>query len=186
MGTAPTATAPRRGHDLDRRGFSWYVDKIVQVLVFIGGASAVVFIIGIFVFISREGWGFIANTMDFREFFTSPRWAPTSENNPTYGALALIVGTASVTGLAMIIAVPFSLGAAIFIAEFARGKTREILKVMVEMLAAIPSVVYGLWGIYVLIPLLRPAADWLHAHFGFIPLFGTELSGPGLAPRSRP
>jgi len=159
VATAPSAAAPRPHHDLDRRGFSWYVDKIVQVLVFIGGASAVVFIIGIFVFVSKEGWGFIANTMDFGEFFGSPRWAPTSETNPTYGALALIVGTASVTGLAMLIAVPFSLGAAIFIAEFARGKVREILKVMVELLAAIPSVVWGFIGLSIMNPLIIDMFD---------------------------
>ncbi len=159
MQTAPSATSPRRRHDLDRRNLSWYVDKVVQVLVFVGGASAIVFIIGIFVFISKEGYGFIAHTMDVAEFFTSPRWAPTSEHNPTYGALALIVGTASVTGLAMLVAVPFSLGAAIFIAEFARGKTREILKVMVELLAAIPSVVWGFIGLSILNPLIIDLFD---------------------------
>jgi phosphate transport system permease protein len=159
METARPAALPRRRHDLDRRGFSWYVDKVVQVLVFVGGASAVVFIVGIFVFISREGWGFIAGTMDVAEFFTSPRWAPTSEQNPTYGALALIVGTASVTGLAMLVAVPFSLGAAIYIAEFARGKTREILKVMVELLAAIPSVVWGFIGLSIMNPVIIDLFD---------------------------
>ena len=51
-----------------------------------------------------------------------------------------------------------------------------------ELLAAIPSVVYGLWGIYVLIPMIRPMAEWLHTHLGFVPFFGTELSGPGMAP----
>ena len=52
------------------------------------------------------------------------------------------------------------------------------------MLAAIPSVVYGLWGIFVVIPLIRPPADWLHSHLGWIPFFGTPLSGPGLFPAS--
>ena len=50
------------------------------------------------------------------------------------------------------------------------------------MLAAIPSVVFGLWGIFVVIPFIRPAADWLHERLGFIPLFGTSLSGPGMLP----
>ena len=139
---------------IDRRDLDWYVDKAVQYLVFVGGISAVVFIIGIFVFITREGVGFIFNTLDFKDFFTSPRWRPTSENNPTYGALALIVGTASVTGLAMVVAVPFSLGAAIYIAEFAQGKRREALKVLVELLAAIPSVVWGFIGLSIMNPLI--------------------------------
>ena len=130
------------------------MDRAVQVLVFVGGVSAIIFIIGIFVFITKEGLPFLLGRFDLAEFFTSPRWRPTSEHNPTYGALALIAGTASVTGLAMLVAVPFSLGAAIYIGEFATGKTRETLKVLVELLAAIPSVVWGFIGLSIMNPLI--------------------------------
>ena len=150
----PTGTSTARVEQLDRRDLAWLVDKLAQVVVFVGGISAIVLIIGIFVFITKEGAGFVAETMDIGEFFTSPRWRPTSEHNPTYGALALIAGTASVTGLAMVVAVPFSLGAAIYIAEFARGKTREALKILVELLAAIPSVVWGFIGLSIMNPLI--------------------------------
>ncbi len=119
-----------------------------------GGVSAIIFIIGIFIFITKEGLPFLLGRFDIVEFFTSPRWRPTSEHNPTYGALALIAGTASVTGLAMLVAVPFSLGAAIYIGEFATGRTREILKVLVELLAAIPSVVWGFIGLSIMNPLI--------------------------------
>jgi phosphate transport system permease protein len=122
----------------------------VAAFVFVGGISAIIFILGIFVFITKEGMGFILNTLDLKEFLFSPAWRPTSENNPTYGALALIVGTASVTGLAMVVSVPFSLGAAIFIGEFAKGKLREGLKILVELLAAIPSVVWGFIGLSIM------------------------------------
>lgn len=135
---------------IDRRDASWYVDIAVQILMFIGGVSAVVFIIGIFAFITKEGFPFMVETLNLKEFFTSPRWAPTSDYNPTYGALALIAGTASVTGMAMLVAIPFSLGAAIYIGEFARGKVRETLKVLVELLAAIPSVVWGFIGLSIM------------------------------------
>jgi phosphate transport system permease protein len=138
----------------DRRDAAWYIDKLVEGLVFIGGISAIVFIIGIFIFIAKEGIGFISGAMDVGEFFTSPAWRPTSDENPTYGAFALIAGTASVTGLAVLIAVPFSLGAAIYIAEFATGKTREALKVLIELLAAIPSVVWGFIGLSIMNPLI--------------------------------
>ncbi|MGB5294372.1 MAG: phosphate ABC transporter permease subunit PstC [Thermoanaerobaculia bacterium] len=130
------------------------MDKAVQVLVFVGGVSAIIFIIGIFIFITKEGLPFLLGRFEIAEFFTSLRWRPTSEHNPTYGALALIAGTASVTGLAMLIAVPFSLGAAIYIGEFATGRTREILKVLVELLAAIPSVVWGFIGLSIMNPLI--------------------------------
>ena len=143
-------TKPNNGDTLD---FSWYVDKIVEKLVFVGGISAIIFIVGIFVFVFKEGLGFILSTIDVGEFFSSPAWRPTSDN-PTYGALALIAGTASVTGLAVLTAVPFSLGAAIYISEFATGKTREVLKILVELLAAIPSVVWGFIGLSIMNPLI--------------------------------
>ncbi len=164
---------------LDRRNLDWYIDKVVQVLVFVGGISAIIFIIGIFVFITREGIGFIFSSWDPIEFFTSPRWAPTSSHNPTYGALALILGTASVTGLAMIVAVPFSLGAAIYIGEFASGKTRESLKVLVELLAAIPSVVWGFIGLSILNPLI---IQWFNVPIGLNVLNAGVILGLMAAP----
>ncbi|MBJ94734.1 MAG: phosphate ABC transporter permease subunit PstC [Rickettsiales bacterium] len=144
----------------DRRTANWWIDKAVAVLVFVGGFSAVVLILGIFLFITREGVGFlVGDEFDLVEFFGSPKWRPTSDNNPTYGALALIVGTASVTGLAMLVAVPFSLGAAIYISEFATGRTKELLKVLVELLAAIPSVVWGFIGLSIMNPLIIELFD---------------------------
>ena len=90
--------------DFDRRNSAWYIDKLVQVLVFIGGISAIIFVVGIFAFITKEGFGFILDRFDFMEFFTSPYWYPAEEEDPEYGILALIAGTASVTGLAMLVA----------------------------------------------------------------------------------
>src|SRR6201988_5553456 len=57
-----------------------------------------------------------------------------------------------------------------------------LLKNMIELLAAVPSVVYGLWGLFVIIPMIRPGANWLHEQFGWFPLFSTTLSGPGVLP----
>ncbi len=144
---------------IGRRDLAWIIDKVVQVLVFVGGVSAVLFIFGIFVFITLEGLDFLQNRFNAKEFFFSIEWRPTSERQPTYGALALIAGTASVTGLAMVVSVPFSLGAAIFIGEFARGKTREVLKILVELLAAIPSVVWGFIGLTIMNPLIIKLFD---------------------------
>jgi phosphate transport system permease protein len=144
---APPRRRVARHGELRRRDWAWYQDKGVAAAVFVGGISAIVFILAIFVFIMKEGTGFIVQTLDLKEFFGSPAWRPTSARQPTYGVLALILGTASVTGLAMVVAVPFSLGAAIFIGEFAKGKLRESLKILVELLAAIPSVVWGFIGL---------------------------------------
>lgn len=148
------SSPPTDGTALDRRDGAWYLDKAVTILVFVGGISAILFIIGIFVFITREGLGFILDDFDPIEFFTSTAWRPTSDSHPTYGALALIVGTASVTGLAMVVSVPFSIGAAVYISEFAKGRTREVLKILVELLAAVPSVVWGFIGLAIMNPLI--------------------------------
>lgn len=150
----PEATAKTREMDFDRRNLDWYVDKLVQALVFIGGISAIIFVIGIFVFITIEGVGFLFDGFSFQEFFLSPYWEPSDEDAPEFGILALIAGTASVTGLAMLVAIPFSLGAAIYVGEFATGRAREFLKVLVELLAAIPSVVWGFIGLSIMNPLI--------------------------------
>ena len=138
---------------VDRRTRDWYIDKIVQILVFLGGSSAIIFMIGIFIFIAKEGIGFVLRDLKLKEFFFSPYWDPTVEPYE-YGMLALILGTVSVTGLAMIVSIPFSLGAAVYIGEFAKGKRREYLKIAVELLAAIPSVVWGVIGLTLLNPLI--------------------------------
>jgi len=146
-------------NNFDQRNLDWYIDKVIQVLVFIGGISAIIFIVGIFIFITKEGFAFILDTMDVGEFFTSPYWEPSDEDAPEYGILALVAGTASVTGLALVVAIPFSLGAAIYVGEFATGKTREFLKILVELLAAIPSVVWGFIGLTIMNPLIIQVFD---------------------------
>ncbi|MFP8875073.1 MAG: phosphate ABC transporter permease subunit PstC [Myxococcota bacterium] len=138
----------------DRIDAAWIWDRVARGAIFVGGISAILFVIAIFVFIAQQGLGFALFDLDKSEFFTSPAWRPTSEPEPQFGALALIAGTASVTGFAMLVAVPFSLGAAIYISEFAKGRKRELLKVLVELLAAIPSVVWGFIGFTILNPLI--------------------------------
>ena len=145
--------------DFDRRDRDWYIDKLVQLVVFLSGISAIIFIIGIFLFITKVGLGFILDTMDPLEFFGSQYWEPSDEDAPEYGILALIAGTASVTGLALLVSIPFSLGAAIFIGEFATGKCREFLKILVELLAAIPSVVWGFIGLTIMNPIIIDVFD---------------------------
>ncbi len=153
-------SAPTQMPDnFDKRDLAWYLDMAVQVLVFVSGISAIIIIVGIFVYITKEGIVFLVGPLDLIEFFTTPYWEPSDEDAPEYGILALIAGTASVTGLAMIVAIPFSLGSAIFIGEFTSGRTREILKVVIELLAAIPSVVWGFIGLTIMNPLIIDVFD---------------------------
>jgi phosphate transport system permease protein len=99
--------------------------------------------------------GLLFGGLNITQFLFSTEWYPTSHSNVRYGVLALFVGTASVTLLAMAMAVPFGLGCAVFLSEFCNKRTRETLKIVVELLAAIPSVVWGFIGISVMNPLIQ-------------------------------
>jgi phosphate transport system permease protein len=126
-------------------------EQALEWIIRLCGISAILFVLGIFYFVFIKAAPMIFKPeFSFVEFLFSPRWIPTSEVQVRYGAFALILGTLSVTGLAMIIAVPFGLGAAIFISEFCGPKLRETLKVVIELLAAIPSVVWGFIGLTVM------------------------------------
>jgi len=129
-------------------------ERAVVVAVYVCGVSAIIFVFGIFFFVFREGAPFILHRMDVKEFFFSSDWYPTSEVNKRYGILALLVGTGCVTLVAQLVCIPFGVGAAVFVGEFAGARTKEILKIMIEFLAAIPSVVWGFVGLMVLNPLI--------------------------------
>jgi phosphate transport system permease protein len=113
-------------------------------------------------------------------FLFSSAWNPVNE---TYGALPMIYGTIVSAALALLFAIPLGVGTAVFLSEnFLPLSVRTPLIFMVELLAAIPSVVYGLWGIFVLIPFLLPIGEWLHTNFGWLPIFSSPLRGPGMLP----
>jgi len=111
-------------------------------------------------------------------FLTSSEWDPVTGQ---FGALPLIFGTVVSSALALLIAVPLSLGVAIFLTEFAPMSIRGPVAFLIELLAAIPSVVYGLWGIFVMIPFLRATVfPFLKNTFGFLPFFQGPIYGPGM------
>jgi phosphate transport system permease protein len=127
------------------------LERLFEVLIRVSGVSAVIFIGAIFFFVFREAAPVLVSPhFKLSQFLFSTEWYPTSVSNVRYGTLALTVGTFSVTALAMILAVPFGLGAAIFVSEFCRGKAKETLKIVIELLAAIPSVVWGFIGLTVM------------------------------------
>jgi phosphate transport system permease protein len=119
--------------------------------------------------IEDYGWSFI----------TGQTWDPVKA---TFGALPFIYGTAMSSLIALVIATPLAIAIALWLSELAPGGVRGLIGSLVEMLAAIPSVVLGLWGILVLGPFLANHLEpWLHDHLGFIPLFGApSATGTGL------
>lgn len=115
-------------------------------------------------------------------FLTSGTWDPTRDQ---YGIVPMIAGTLLTALIGLALASLIGVGTAIFLSEdFLPLSIRNVLVFLVELLAAIPSVVYGLWGIFVLIPAIKPIELWLHNHLGWIPLFSTAPTGPGLLPAS--
>ena len=116
------------------------------------------------------GLGFLAGT----------DWDPVAER---FGALPYVVGTLVTSALALLVAVPFSIGSAVFLAEIAPPRLGLVVAFMIELLASIPSIVYGLWGVFVLAPFLRTSVEpWLIAHLGFLPLFQGFPFGLGILP----
>jgi len=135
-----------------RRGL-WALagERLLEGLIYRCGISAIVFVLGIFFFVFREAFPVLGKeNFSLTQFLFSEQWYPTSATNKRYGVLAMIAGTLSVTALAMVLAVPFGLGAAIYISEFCGSRVKETLKIVIELLAAIPSVVWGFVGLTVM------------------------------------
>jgi phosphate transport system permease protein len=103
-------------------------------------------------------------------FLTGSEWKP---NFDRFGALSLLYGTAVTSGMALVLAVPIGVSIGLFLSLLAPQGLRGVLGPLVEMLAAIPSVILGLWGIIVLAPAIRDSEPWLHRSLGFLPIFGT-------------
>ena len=132
----------------------------ILLVVFLGGLESM----------GRYGWSFL----------TTSNWNPVDDE---YGAAAAIYGTLVTSFLSILIAVPLGVGTAIFITENIIPRAiRQVVGVMVELLAAIPSVVLGLWAIFVMEPFIRPALNLLHTLLGWLPFFSTPPMGPGTMP----
>lgn len=117
--------------------------------------------------LARQKFGFA--------FLTSSDWDPVQEK---YGAIPFIFGTVVSSLLALLMAVPLSVGAAIYLTELAPRWLRQPLTSLIEMLAAIPSVILGLWGVFVMVPFLRDGPfQWLKDTLGFLPLFSGPIYG---------
>jgi phosphate transport system permease protein len=139
--------------ELNRR-LSTLGETVMELAIKMCGWSAIVLVFAIFVFVFREGAPALFGALDIKEFLTSANWRPESTIRPQFGILALIAGTASVTALAMLLSVPAGFGAAIFVSEFCGRRTREVLKIVIEFLAAIPSVVWGFIGYMLVNPVI--------------------------------
>lgn len=154
------------------------VDGSFKILVTVLAALVGIILLGIFLVVfleSREALGKFGLS-----FLVNSKWDP---NTDQFGAFTSIYGTLLSSLLALVIAVPLGIGSAIFLTEdFINTKIRSVISNMVELLAAIPSVVLGLWAIFVLEPFARPILQIINQYFGWIPFFSTVPTGPGMMP----
>jgi phosphate transport system permease protein len=162
-----TTAAPRGPHmptSTGRRG-----DKIFARVSTISGVLILVMLAGVTLFLVAEAWPAIT---------ADQAVLPDQKSLLAYTA-PLIYGTVLAAILALLFAVPVSLGVALFISHFAPRRLAQGLGYAVDLLAAIPSVVYGLWGIFFLAPQVKPAYAWLADHLSFIPFFAGPASNTG-------
>jgi phosphate transport system permease protein len=170
---APQRVPPSATPSLERAN---YGDRVFKTLLTLG-ALAIPILLGFLVYQLWSGSSLAIGKFGFN-FITESTWDPVAEE---FGAFPLIFGTLISSLVALVIAVPLSLGVAIYLTEFAPRIVRQPVAFLIALLAAIPSVVYGLWGIFVLIPLLRSEVfPFLRETLGFLPLFQGAIYGPSM------
>ena len=131
-------------------------EPLIRAVIYISGWSSILFVAAIFFFIFKEAAPILPR-VDWGAFFFENRWIPNPAegNEAHYGAAAILYGTFAITVVSMVIALPLGLAAAVYISEFATGKVKETLKVLIELLAAIPSIIWGFIGLVIMSPMIQ-------------------------------
>lgn len=157
------------GVDLTQKDRGRVTDRGFWLLCIAAGVTVLLVLGAILASTVNEAWP--AFTI---EFFTSDRWIPNEVQGagPVFGSLAFLYGTVVVSVISLIIAVPVSLGIALFMSELAHRRIRGPIVTVIDLLASVPSVVFGLWGVLVVAPKLVPVYQWMHDTLGGIPLVG--------------
>jgi phosphate transport system permease protein len=133
------------------------------------GASVLVITGGVGVFLAWQAFPTLQHYG--LSFFTETQWQPEAD---VLGIGAVLVGTVEVAMVAMFFAFPLALLTALYISEYAPAKLRATLVSLVDLMAAVPSIVYGLWGFFLVMPHAAALALWLQQHFGWIPIFAVD------------
>jgi phosphate transport system permease protein len=149
-------------------------ERAFRTATYVAALLVLILLGGVVVALLRGSWPALAH---FKlQFLTQATWNPVTEK---FGALAPIYGTLVTSLIAMLIAVPISFGVAIFLTELAPAWLKRPIGVAIELLAAVPSIIFGIWGLFVLAPILQQHVQpWLIEHAGSMPLVGTLFHGP--------
>ena len=137
-----------------KKGASMIIEKVMPILLFCTAAVSALTTVGILFTLIFETIMFFER-VSFVEFVTGQKWLPFIEKAGNFGILPLVTGTLLITVIAMIVAIPIGLAAAIFLSEYASDRTRRIIKPILEVLAGIPTIVYGFFALTFVTPLLR-------------------------------
>ncbi|TFB99955.1 phosphate ABC transporter permease subunit PstC [Cryobacterium mannosilyticum] len=168
--------APRRSLD-SRPSVS---DTVFRSVAFGSGAITVAIMLAVGVFLSIRASDALG--VAGLSFLTEQEWSPESK---TFGIASVLFGTITIALIAMCVAVPLALGTALLISEVAVGRMRATLVTLVDLMAAVPSVVFGLWGVFFLQANVIPVATWISTYFGWIPFFRvTDATGNALTEAS--
>ena len=160
--------------------WDYFADRAFRALAHVG--VCLILLLLAFILWTIGGKALVAVRDHGLGFLTSTTW---DVGRQQFGILPQIWGTLYSSLLALAIGGFFGVAMAVFLTQdFLEPRLAQVFRTIVELLAAIPSVVYGLWGLFVVVPAVRPVAGWLYDHLGWIPFFGTTLSGPGMAPAS--
>ncbi|MHB8508595.1 MAG: phosphate ABC transporter permease subunit PstC [Candidatus Dormibacteria bacterium] len=157
-------------------------DGAFKLIVTLAGCMILLLIAGMLFFLLQASLPAIQH-YGFLSFLGSSRWAPSEASatraipNP-YGILQFIYGTLLTSAVAMVIAVPVAVAVGLFITDVAPVRVRRALSSLVDLLAAVPSVVYGFWGIFALVPVLLPMGRFLANTVGHAPVIGMFFAGP--------
>lgn len=137
-------------------GFLNKSEKVIPVLLFLMAAVSVLTTIGIVFTLIFETFTFFGK-VSIVEFFTATEWYPFSETEASYGIWPLVIGTLKITLIASLFAVPIGLAVALYLSEYASDRTRKIMKPILEVLAGVPTIVYGFFALTFVTPVLREA-----------------------------
>jgi phosphate transport system permease protein len=150
-------------------------DKLFKTVLLLFGVLILAFSVGIFLQLFSGAWKSIQQNGIL--FLIKQVWDP---NQEIYGALPFLAGTLVTALLSVIFSLPLSIGSSLFLNEYIKGGWSVIISSMIDLLASIPSVVYGLWGLFVLVPYIRIVENWLFQNARLIPLFNSEPYGVGI------
>jgi phosphate transport system permease protein len=155
-------------------------DRVYQWAAFAAGAAVLLITTLVGVFLAYRAWQAIAAAG--WEFLTTQAWDPDTGN---FGIAGIFIGTVLIATVAILIAVPLAVGTALYISEYAPARARRSLISLVDLMAAVPSVVYGLWGFFLLQPVLMVRGEtgeglprWLSTYFGWIPFLRVDAADP--------